>query len=626
MKRAHYSSADLTAALRRCGVASGDILFSHLSVGMLGYPDSGSTEEAMFDAVLQGVLAAIGPAGTWLVPTYTYSFCRNQPYDPSATPSTVGPFTERFRRLPGAARSLDPIFPVSGIGPGAQSLLAGLPRECFGPGCLYDRLVSAGAKMCNIGVGFRTVTFIHYTEQRLGAPYRFLKPFWGEVLVGGKAERQRWLYNVQVQQENALPDLHALEREAAARGSFRSAPVGRGSVTVFACAELDRLSAEAMTRDAWALARGPRIDLLEAERRRLGEPEATVEPPASPAPADRVKALCRLPAHPLSRAYDAGLAELLRGTPASIAAYRTGSRAGDGVVPEAWHCREARVETLSGARLLSSSDSPLHAPYFSAPFTGEVSREDLRKRLRVHREKEAVPLASLFGSQDWGLACSRAFKDGLSEERYRVSVDSARGLGEMRVGHWLLRGETGRTIALVAHPDHGGLANDGLSGAVAGIELMKELAARARRRYAYLLVLAPKGFGPAAFFQGRPDLAASLEGMIVLESLGIAQPLALQWPRREPGAFERRCRDAAGRCGEPVRVAVGDGPWLSADETPALPADCGRVCLARAERPLDREAPYAGFRSSLETADLVSRETLERSLRAAIGLLGALES
>lgn len=623
-RRAHYSRADLEAALRRCGVAEGDVLFSHVSMGMLGYPEGGATEEAMFETVLGAVMAVIGPSGTWLVPTYTYSFCRSQPFDPASTPSTVGPFTERFRKVPGAARSHEPIFSVAGVGPQAAALLADPPRECFGEGCLYERLVAAGAKTCNIGVGFRTVTFVHYTEQRLGVPYRYLKPFSGDLVVGGKTERQTWLYNVGVLQDVTAPDLHALERTAAARGCIKTEPVGMGAVTVFTCADLDRLAAEALRADPWALARGPRIDLVAAEKARLGDPEPAALPMPAAGMEATARALAPLLAHALTRAEAVSRERLLAGLPAVTRAYRTGSRAGRGVVPEAWRARSASLETLSGERLLSLENHPFVVPYYSAKFSGEVSREELLARLHAGAEPGVTPYVSLRGAQTWGLACAPELKARLIEARYRVSIDTVGVYGEATAASVLAPGREPETVALLARSDHGGLSNDGLSGAVVGAELMRRLLARPPGRRGVMLVLASGGFGFDAFFRERPELAGSLSGVAILDSLGIAEPLALQVPRREPNVFEKAAARAVAACGEPACVALGDGPWLSGGDLPSLPAELGRVGFHRAARPLDSRAPYAGFRTSRETPDFVSGAALDRSLTLLLGWLDSL--
>ncbi len=240
------------------GVKNGDIIFSHVGMGFLGYPKEGKTLEDMFKVISSALLEALEPDGTLLVPTYSYSFCKGEPFDVQATPSTVGYFTERFRQLPQAKRSAEPIFSVAGIGPAVDKLFANLPSTCFGPDCLYDRLVKADASICNIGVGFRYATFVHYAEEACKVPYRFKKEFTGNIISNGVASPASFTYYARTGVDDAttFPDLRKLEKEARSRGYCKSQPVGKGEVTTISCRNLLQLCKEGIKKDPWYLAKG----------------------------------------------------------------------------------------------------------------------------------------------------------------------------------------------------------------------------------------------------------------------------------------------------------------------------------------------------------------------------------
>lgn len=93
--------------------------------------------------------------------------------------------------MPGAVRSRDPIFSVAGIGPDVNKLFKELPVECFGPSCIYDQLKKANAYICNIGVGFQYATFVHYVEEKVGAPYRFKNFLKAQLLMVLKKSREK---------------------------------------------------------------------------------------------------------------------------------------------------------------------------------------------------------------------------------------------------------------------------------------------------------------------------------------------------------------------------------------------------------------------------------------------------
>ncbi len=256
-----YDAASLAAALRAIGVQKGDMVFSHVGVGFLGLPKEGNDPATVMRVIDQAFSEVLGPEGTWLVPTYTYSFCKGEEYDPATTPSTIGQFTEAFRKLPGVVRSREPIFSVAGRGPKAQELLANLPMDSFGPGSIYDRLVKAGAALCNVGVGFRYATFVHHVEQSVGVPYRYPKVFSGDIVEDGTREHADITYYVRTiatpeEDNDSWPDLSRLEEDARRAGLLHEAPVGHSVATLIRCKDFFDLASQKIKEHPWYLARG----------------------------------------------------------------------------------------------------------------------------------------------------------------------------------------------------------------------------------------------------------------------------------------------------------------------------------------------------------------------------------
>ena len=260
----HYNRTDLIKALSEAGVRAGDIVFSHIGLGMLGYPEEGTTAQAASNVLREAFSEVLGSNGTWIVPTYTYSYCKNEIYDPLTTASEVGDFTNYFRGLPTVKRSIDPIFSVAAMGPRAEEIIDFLPHNCFGQDCVYDRLVKLGAKICNVGVGFRYATFVHHVEQILQVPYRYPKVFAGWTRKQGELEYQEWTYNVRFQGDNSIPDLRRLQEQARERGLVNVAKVGLGGITSISCPDMWSLCAENIKKWPWFLARGPETEWKEA--------------------------------------------------------------------------------------------------------------------------------------------------------------------------------------------------------------------------------------------------------------------------------------------------------------------------------------------------------------------------
>ncbi|NUQ01746.1 MAG: AAC(3) family N-acetyltransferase [Armatimonadetes bacterium] len=164
---------DIAAAVRAAGIAAGETLLFHSALSSLGTVEGGP------EAVIDGLLQAVGPSGTVAVPT----LCNWQPgeqhlvfprWDPAETPSYVGRITEVFRQRPDALRSDHATHSVAAIGAGAAALTAhhgeaGPRLGPFGPRAFaatspWQRLVDQNAVYAFIGVDFKVATMVHLVE------------------------------------------------------------------------------------------------------------------------------------------------------------------------------------------------------------------------------------------------------------------------------------------------------------------------------------------------------------------------------------------------------------------------------------------------------------------------------
>lgn len=253
--RYEYGTEDVVRALAEAGLKAGEVAFSHVGVAMLGFPRGERSAEAAWGVIADAYTEALGPDGTWVVPTYSYTLTKpGEVFDLETTPSDVGDFTEYVRHLPGFRRSRDPMFSVAARGPRAAELIDDLPAESFGPDSVYGRLARLDGSICNVGVGFRYATFIHYAERILGVPYRYPKAFTGPVRSGDMLHEETWIHHVRALDDPAsAPDLRRLERFGRARGVIGSARVGIGEVTRTTAADLLALTRDGVAEDPWFL-------------------------------------------------------------------------------------------------------------------------------------------------------------------------------------------------------------------------------------------------------------------------------------------------------------------------------------------------------------------------------------
>jgi aminoglycoside 3-N-acetyltransferase len=111
-----WSRDDLVRALRSVRIGPGDVVYFQVCHETLGPAEGATTDAELSRLMYAALLEVVGPTGTILAPSYTFSFCRQEVFDTIETPTVVGPwntftaFPEFLRRLPGAVRSCDPIF------------------------------------------------------------------------------------------------------------------------------------------------------------------------------------------------------------------------------------------------------------------------------------------------------------------------------------------------------------------------------------------------------------------------------------------------------------------------------------------------------------------------------------
>ncbi|WP_371672287.1 AAC(3) family N-acetyltransferase [Streptomyces sp. NBC_00289] len=176
----------VAAQLRELGVRPGETLLVHSSLSSLGWVCGGPV------AVVRGLLDALAPDGTLVVPTQTgdlsdpalwtsppvpeewWTTIRTAmpAYDPLVTPSRgVGVVPETVRTWPGALRSAHPQTSFAALGPRAAEIVGEHAPDCrLGERSPLARLEALGARVLLLGAGYATCTAFHLAEYRIPSP------------------------------------------------------------------------------------------------------------------------------------------------------------------------------------------------------------------------------------------------------------------------------------------------------------------------------------------------------------------------------------------------------------------------------------------------------------------------
>jgi aminopeptidase-like protein/aminoglycoside N3'-acetyltransferase len=625
---AQYNRTQMAEALRLAGLKQGDIVFSHSNVGYFGFPEEGKTADIIFQTVLDAFRDVLGEEGTLVVPTFTYSYCKGQPFDPDNTPSTCGMFTEMLRQYPGVYRSQDPIFSVTALGKQARELTADVPTECFGRGSFWDRFLQADGVICNLNFDAGS-TFIHFVERCLNVPYRYDKLFTGIFTRLGQSRKGAAIYFCQdMSNPDTVAKFEPFDALARKNGLVRSVAVGRGALICIKASDTYNVIEQGLKTDRWLLTASAKsgknpVLIKPADTARFG-----VSLPENTSMEQILEALWRLPRDIISDGYDAALEALTAQIPMKVHEYPTGTHCWTWIIPEKWTCHKASLETIDGRQLFSYADNPLHVVSYSLPFTGEVSRIELFDHLYTHSGiADAIPFKFKYYDRDWGLCCSQDLKNSMTDDRYKVEIDTSFSYSTLKVGEVVVPGKSEECIVLCAHLCHPAMANDGLTGVIVGVEVMRELLRRRDLRYTYRLLILPETIGSIAYLSQAEGLIPKLKGGLFLEMLGMEYPHSLQLSFAGNTELDL-CFTMAMKESDPsswtgaFRTVIGNDERQFNSPGVRIPM----LSLSRVLPSSEPGSPYPQYHSSHDTPELISGKRLEDSRDLILRMIDMLEN
>lgn len=277
MSKFFYTKQDIIQSLQKAGLNKGDTAFFSTSLGMVGIVKDVQTEDELNQLFLDAIKEVLGPNGTILVPTYSYTFGKSKPdkpavYDPQKTAAEIGPFPNYFLKQKAVVRSLDPMMSMAGMGPEAESLFENLPPTSYGQGSVFSRLVDLPNSKCvSIGLGPNWTPFIHYADWVSKVPFRYDKVFFGGIKhLSGQIKYKHWLYSVRARINESWADAHALGKKATEAGIWAYQNLGRARVYVCGYKQYFDFTIAEQKQNPWITAKGPVCDVLKKEELRVG--------------------------------------------------------------------------------------------------------------------------------------------------------------------------------------------------------------------------------------------------------------------------------------------------------------------------------------------------------------------
>jgi len=181
----YYSKNDIKKALKEIGLESGDSIFVHSNIGFFGALKGANLPEDYYRIFKDAIIEIIGAQGTLTVPTFSYSYCHGEIFDPKTTPGVGGFFSEMVRLDSKSIRSVDANFSIAAIGKRAKYFTDSPSEHSFSDNCFWERFLNSDGKFVNFNFDAAS-TFIHYVEKKLNVSYRYDKAFIGSSIIDGK--------------------------------------------------------------------------------------------------------------------------------------------------------------------------------------------------------------------------------------------------------------------------------------------------------------------------------------------------------------------------------------------------------------------------------------------------------
>ena len=306
--------------------------------------------------------------------------------------------------------------------------------------------------------------------------------------------------------------------------------------------------------------------------------------------------------------YDKALEYLGNVMSMTVHAVDSGTQVFTWTVPKKWGVREAYIKDASGEKIADFARHPLYLASYSAPFKGTLTKDELLKHVTTNPDRPAaIPYAYHYYKEDWSFCLPYNVVKDLDDGPFEVVVDTALEPGAMKVGEWVVPGNSPDSILFSAHLCHPGQVNDGLAGVALGLVLMQWLARQPNLHYTYRLIAHPENIGSLCYFFRNPVLIPKIKGAVFLEMVGNKNHFKIQRSRQGDSFVDQLMELAVAE----VKKPYGVGPFrkvICNDEIningPGINIPC--ISLTR--------WPYPEYHTSDDSLDIISMEMVKETL------------
>ena len=200
----------------------------------------------------------------------------------------------------------------------------------------------------------------------------------------------------------------------------------------------------------------------------------------------------------------------------------SGSKVFDWTVPEEWNVTDAYLIDPDGKKILDYKISNLHVLNYSTAIEKWIEFDELKNHIFTIPElPTAIPYVTSYYKKNWGFCMAHRQYEELKQGKYKVLINSTFKKGFVRIGEYLLPGESKNEILLSSYLCHPSMANNELSGPLTMLYLYNHLKHLKYRRFSYRFIINPETIGSLSYLSLKLGyLKENLIGGIILNCLG----------------------------------------------------------------------------------------------------------